>query len=353
MRTCLFVALTVVLCVGCKSSSQTPGDGGPPDLADDHHVGPEINLGSDASDAADAKDAKDGPPPCTGPKCPVVLATDSDPRCCVVADGTYVYWVSNSGSLSYPIMRVASAGGTPEYFESSEFGVSDMVIRNGVLYWAASNGIFRRDLAAARGSATKIASGSPNFGPIGVDANFVYWADVGGDLIHKTPVAGGTTVDFATATQAQYVAADGTNVYWSDQDLMGGAFVMLPIGGGTPTVLATDLTNPGEIAVDGANVYFANSSTLFGTKFWKVPPGGGTPVMVALSPNFGTYEIAADATSLYLAGYNAIGKVAIASGSIETIASGQAAAMDIALDANNIYWMNSDDGARAIMKLAK
>jgi hypothetical protein len=269
-----------------------------------------------------------------------------------VADGTYVYWVTWSGSLTYPIMRVPSAGGTPEYFESSEFSVSDMVIRNGVLYWAASNGIFRRDLASASG-ATKIASGSPNFGPIGVDANFVYWADVGGDLIHKTPIAGGTTVDFATATQAQYVASDGTNVYWSDQDLLGGAFVMLPVGGGTSTVLAKDLTNPGEIAIDGANVYFANSSTLFGTKFWKVPAGGGTPVMVALSPDFAAYEIAADATNIYWAGYDAIGKATIANGAITAAAKGQAGAMDIALDATSIYWLNTDDPARAIMKLAK
>ena len=73
-------------------------------------------------------------------------------------------------------------------------------------------------IAAARGSATKIASGSPNYGPIGVDSNFVYWADVAGSPIHKTPVAGGTTVDFATTTQAQYVAADGrTSTGW-DQD---------------------------------------------------------------------------------------------------------------------------------------
>ena len=349
MRTCLVVALAVVVSAGCKSSSQTPGDGGPGDTANDHLVVPDINLGG-GGDAADGRDGADAPPACTGPRCPIVLATDSDPDCCVVVDGTYVYWVSYAGT-GYPIMRVPVAGGTPEYFESSDFTVDDLVIKNGVLYWAASNGIFRRDLAAARGSATKIASGSPNYGPIGVDDNFVYWADVAGSPIHKTPVAGGTTVDFATTTQAQYVAADGTNVYWSDQDLQGGAFVTAPAGGGTPTVLATDLTNPGDIAVDGTNVYFANSSTLFGTKFWKVPRGGGTPVMVALSPDFSAYEIAVDATDIYWAGYNKIGKAPIGGGSVTTFATGQQGAMSIAVDATNVYWLNTDGGA--LMKLAK
>ena len=104
-------------------------------------------------------------------------------------------------------------------------------------------------------------------------------------------------------TQAQYVAADETNVYWSDQDLIGGSFVMAPVGGGTPTVVATDLTNPGSIAVDGTNVYYANSSTLFGTKFWKMPRTGGAPVMFALSADFGATR-SPSTRPTYWAAYN-------------------------------------------------
>jgi hypothetical protein len=63
-------------------------------------------------------------------------------------------------------------------------------------------------------------------------------------------------------------------------------------------VVATDLSNPRDIAVDGTNAYYANSSTLFGTKFWKLPRTGGTPTMIALSPDFSVYEIAIDATDI-------------------------------------------------------
>jgi len=147
--------------------------------------------------------------------------------------------------------------------------------------------------------------------------------------------------------------SDGTNIYWSDFNMQGGAFVMAPVGGGMSTVLATALSNPGDIAIEGSNVYFANSSTLFGTKFWKVPLGGGTPVMLALTTEFNVRDIAVDATNIYWAGYRTIGKAPIAGGAITTVATAQAGAMYIAVDATNIYWVNTDIDAGAIMKLAK
>jgi len=186
-----------------------------------------------------------------------------------------------------------------------------------------------------------------------VDGNSVYWGGSSGHAIQKVPLAGGTAADLVTGTDAQYLASDGTNVYWSDFSMQGGAFVRVPVGGGTPTVLATGLSNPGDIAVDGTNVYFANSSTLFGTKFWKVPQGGATPAMVAMTTDFAVYEIAVDATIIYWAASNKIGKAALAGGSVETIATGQHGALSIAVDATNVYWLNTDSTAEAVMKLAK
>ena len=139
------------------------------------------------------------------------------------------------------------------------------------------------------------------------------------------PLAGGTSTDVVTGTDALYIASDGTNIYWSDFDMQGGAFVMAPVGGGTPTVLATALSNPGDIAIEGSNVYFANSSTLFGTKFWKVPLGGGTPVMLALTTAFNIRaDIAVDATNVYWAGYRTIGKMPVGGGAITTVATAAA-----------------------------
>ena len=72
--------------------------------------------------------------------------------------------------------------------------------------------------------------------------------------------------------------------------------------------------------------------------------------MVALSPDFSVYEITVGAVDI-MAAYNKIGKVPIAGGSVTTFATGQQGAMSIAVDATNVYWLNTDGGA--LMKLAK
>ena len=45
------------------------------------------------------------------------------------------------------------------------------------------------------------------------------------------------------------------------------------------------------------------------------------------------------------------GKAPLAGGSVTTFATGQLGAMSIAVDATNVYWLNTDGGA--LMKLAK
>ncbi len=60
-----------------------------------------------------------------------------------------------------------------------------MAIKDGALYWTADDGVYRRDLAAARGSAPKIVDSSSAQGPIAVDGNSVYWSGVSGNPIRK------------------------------------------------------------------------------------------------------------------------------------------------------------------------
>ena len=326
-------------------------DGGPPDTGTTTCVVPEINLGSDAADARDAGDGADAPPACTGPKCPVVLATDTDPGCCIVADGNYVYWVSNAG-IRLSDQAGAAAGGTPESFERSDFGVSDMAIKDGVLYWVASDGIYRQDLASARGSATKIASDSPQFSQFGVNSSAVYWADVAGSPIHKTPAAGGTTVDFATTTQAQYVAADETNVYWSDSGSDGrlvrdGAGRRWNADGGRDR---SDQSG-GHRRRRHERLLREFVDAVRHQVLEDAAEGGARPSWSRCRRTSARTRSPSMRPTSTGPAYNKIGKAPIAGGSVTTFATGQYGAMAIAVDATNVYWLNSDGGA--LMKLAK
>jgi hypothetical protein len=72
----------------------------------------------------------------------------------------------------------------------------------------------------------------------------------------------------------------------------------IPVGGGTPTILASNQAGPADIAVDASNVYWLNedSSTVM-----KVPIGGGTPVTLAYDPGHYLNSIGVDSSSVYWA----------------------------------------------------
>jgi hypothetical protein len=100
-------------------------------------------------------------------------------------------------------------------------------------------------------------------------------------------------------------------VYWTNADGDAGAVLAVPVSGdGTGNALASGISDPEGIAVDGANVYF----TTYGTG-----NGDGT-----------------------------VASVGIDGGEVITLATGQNGPNEIAVDDTSVYWITADGN---VMKL--
>ena len=169
--------------------------------------------------------------------------------------------------------------------------------------------------------------------------------DSGGEAGGRTP-----TVLVPNQTKPGFLAQDATTLYW----IAGGMVMSVPKSGGTPKVLvAVPQSASGLVAEpDPAGaVFVVNGSTVL-----RVPKDGtaGGVVFTAGAGDPPTDRIAASASGLYVLQYD---QSATVDGSrILRMAKNGGAVVDLApdagpttlnLDAKSVFWLSSDDAARA------
>jgi len=189
---------------------------------------------------------------------------------------------------------------------TGENGPCCLVVNATDLYFRSTRGIVRLPLAG--GTATALPS---TYGPgfaLALDASNLYWrVDVPGGItakLMKMPLdASSEPITLTTSSSMGAIALDASNVYWTmpaGTVAGAGALAKMPLAGGTsPTSLASGLSEPSNLALDGTHIYFASRQD--GTVM-KLPLAGGTPTILASKQRLPS-AVAVDGTSVYWTNY--------------------------------------------------
>lgn len=311
---------------------------------------PGVDLTSDPSNCGACGHACNGGQ-CQASACqPVVLALGQNSPQQITLDASNVYWTTSDGN----VMKVAiSGGGNPVTLasgQSNPFGIAVDATR---VYWANKIAQGQIQSVAIGGGTVQTLAGPPNTPQsnpekIVVGNGILYWTNSTAGKIEKLPLITGTLADFATAQGILGgLAVDANNLYWGSIGQKTISFLSLA-NGGSATPLATDQETV-SLRVRNGVLYWANIET---GNVYSMPAAGGA--VTTLATIQGTNSVAVDDKFVYWtdeAG-NRVLRAPLAGGMPEVVAANQATPTDIAIDAQNIYWLNSVMGG-TVVKLAK
>ncbi len=228
-------------------------------------------------------------------------------------------------------------------------------------------------LALAGGATTTLATGmtvafnAPYLNAVTHDASRVYWVTGGPSTtgaINVAPIGGGSAAQVLYGNQAfpEAVVTDGTTLYWGNwgtYDAQGnynndGAILKAPnAGGSSPVTLASGLSAPAALAVDGTNVYWTNIGKLSagglpapGTgSVMQVAIAGGTPKTLASNQSVPLGIAVSGSTVTWaefvLSAPGAIESAPVGGGAVTTLVANVTDPFGLAVSAGSVYWTDN------------
>jgi hypothetical protein len=150
----------------------------------------------------------------------------------------------------------------PTTIASNQLGPIALASDSSSLYWTNQGGpVAQCALGGCNGSPTTLATSnpasSPGIGALAVDATNVYWSDATGVEACAVGGCNGQPTTLVAAPPAYALVTDGKSLYFTDYN-NGFVYECPNTGCAQPTILASGQSGPSNLAVDGANVYWAN-----------------------------------------------------------------------------------------------
>jgi hypothetical protein len=345
MRT-IVVALGGLL-VACASGSEVEPPSGAADTG-----APDVVM-QDAGSTSDAQ--KDSPNEATS-DAPIACEAGLV-MCGNQCTDTATDW-QNCGSCGHDCLAGSCVAGVCQAGALALAGSSDILAIDGTdVYWAAYNP--SEILKCAKGGCNLLPTSlwkDGNWGVINTniafDANDVYWFEtawvgqVSTNRLVKCAKSGcnnlPTVVYEETASTAGpfFLATDGTDAYWTNDHE--GTVKKCALGGcnNSATTIASGLTSPRSIAVDGTNVYWATQDNAGAVMKCAKAGCNNAPATLASSQNW-TMSLLVDNANVYWANYTGgeLMKCSLGgcSGNPTALASSQQP-WGSAIDTSDVYW---------------
>ena len=198
---------------------------------------------------------------------PVVALMPGADLMAMAADATSVYWLApRAGKVG----KVPRGGGAPEVLAETTSIVRGMVIDDTDIFWAEDEAVYRVSKAGGKVQ-TVVAAGLPDY--LAIDGTHVYWYSILAGVIYRAPKKGGAAAKVYADDQHTFHTffVDGPDLFvtfGSEKKLQ---IQRLPKSGGKP-VTVVEGQDPGPaFAIDGTHVYWITEDDLF-----KVPRAGGS-----------------------------------------------------------------------------